>query len=190
MSYDRKGYRDPAKVAYFNSLLSCAHSIPFEVDPTSHCFIVQETIRHAAEQAFPKPKHIKRNDVIGDEAFGLICQRGRLRKMMRAAGRDIGKMINKTIIHYVLRAWACVVSCVPNPLIDMSHAYWDRCFDRCMISLSIDFLTVRTNKLFNDDVIAFVDAKNEQLDKAANDIDTCRMYEILRPIYKPSYASI
>lgn len=39
-------------------------------------------------------------------------------------------------------------------------------------------------------MIAFVDAKNEQLDKAANDIDTRRMYEILKPIYKPSYASI
>lgn len=80
VSYDRKGYRDPAKVAYFNSLLSCAHSIPFEVDPTSHCFIVQEAIRRAAEQAFPKPQHTERNDVIGAEAFGLICQRGRLRK--------------------------------------------------------------------------------------------------------------
>ena len=53
VSYDRGGYRDPAKTAYRNEFISAFPSIPFNVDPSSHCFLLQEWLRTAAEKALP-----------------------------------------------------------------------------------------------------------------------------------------
>ena len=104
--------------------------------------MAQECIWSAAEEAFPKPSNIKKNKVIRDETFALILQRGRLRKRMRDDGRRISDMINTTLIHYILRVWATSAACATKPLVDLSYHFWHICFDLCLCSITIDFITI------------------------------------------------
>ena len=118
VNYDRGGYLDPIKAAYFNQLILQFPPIPFNVDHSSNCFLLQEWVRNAAEKAFPKPLVCKRNGIRADDTFALILARGRLRKRFRLAGRGISNLISKTISHYTFRAWAIVVNSEPNQLVD------------------------------------------------------------------------
>ena len=184
VTYDRKGYRNPEKAAYFSTLVSKCPPVPFHVDPSSHCFFLEEWIRAAAEAAFPKPRFVKMSEILADDTFDFILARGRLRKRFRSAGRDISKMLNKTIAHWVFRAWASAVSLVPQPLIEFSYDFRNRCFDRCMSSLAIDAWTERIRISFDRDLEVYIDEKNQKLDAAASKVDTRELYSILKPIYK------
>jgi hypothetical protein len=184
VTYDRKGYRNPEKAAYFSTLVSKCPPVPFHVDPSSHCFFLEEWIRAAAEAAFPKPRFVKKSEILADDTFDFILARGRLRKRFRSAGRDISKMLNKTIAHWVFRAWASAVSLVPQPLIEFSYDFRNRCFDRCMSSLAIDAWTERIRISFDRDLEVYIDEKNQKLDAAASKVDTRVLYSILKPIYK------
>eukprot|EP00973_Karenia_brevis_P093841 12419346-Karenia_brevis.AAC.1 len=75
--------------------------LPFELEPTSHCHILDSYVAAAATEAFGLPVRKPRRPYISEATFKLIRERGRIIKRYH----KLGVRMKLTAVYYCFKYW-------------------------------------------------------------------------------------
>ena len=83
---------DPVKASHFRSLLAQAPMIPYNVEPSTQAYIVNEFVKQALIESFPKiPEVRKVSCFLSGPTFSLVCTRASMLQELHYAGRLLAK---------------------------------------------------------------------------------------------------
>jgi len=102
VQYDQASFGDPEKQRAFVKHIAGMQAIPLEVENSSHCFLVEETIHDSLVSCFPKPVKLKKHEFLTDNTFGVMCRCHRAFKLFGKCDRRF----EKSSLFVIFGCWA------------------------------------------------------------------------------------
>eukprot|EP00973_Karenia_brevis_P095198 12426218-Karenia_brevis.AAC.1 len=102
LPYDRTKIQDPCCVQKFQALLLQSPNIPFDVDPTSHAYLLNKHVLSCACAAFPQAGPTKRKPYVSASTFECVVYAGKIRRTFLWANRR-AKLAS---VFVVFKVWA------------------------------------------------------------------------------------
>ena len=159
--YDRGAVGEPSRDEIFAREIERLPAVPFEVEPTTHCHLLTEWMRHALIVAYGRPKAPARKPFITEATRELILQKNRAARCLRRAGAALGR----APVFVVFKVWAGHWGAVK-----FSHVTGFASIAQCARMVACrrarDALKEKVNATVHLEHIAYVDAAADRADAA------------------------
>lgn len=177
--YDRACANDADEAHYFQNMIQQMQPVPFGMDPSSHAFLINGHLRSSLEEAFSRPKSLKKQPYVDKDTFYIIIKKVALMKTYRNIGRHIKwacavvclRYGHKDTVGYIkVRRWTCIVGPISMQVVK----------ERTSLQKDVRSLSREINTRLSNQFAQYLDGLSENLKHAALDSNASEMFRIIR----------
>lgn len=191
--YDRKAVRAAATAAPDDGCykqekedveryLENMPSIPADVGPSSHTFLLDEYRLHGLEQFFPPPRQIAKQSYIMNAIFLVVCEKNTLQHIMHV----VGLKLKVSTLWFVVRFWAHVILNKQRPRWCFVRGPQSKamCYKQYHLSVQVWSLVAKIKIFKADDFEALCMSQARNMEEAALEGCSRILFELLRKLRK------
>lgn len=181
--YDRHEAKKGTNATVLNNSLLAHCTMVYDVDPSSHVFLLESHFRDCLATAFPKPKRTTKKQYPTSGTMTLIEARANLCGRIRALGRSIIMCFTSAVFDQ----WKCQSKCalLYNSSVQVDTRQYYNCMKvRAPLKKRARHLQSRVKTALDDDHLNNFRSAAESIEEALRTQDYSTIYDVLRKLYK------